>query len=610
MQDDLRIVGPFHACSGYASFCRAALSTARLAGYRVQAIESDFRLAVRGLADGSRLEERIPLSDMAKVPPEQAAELQEAKATTVHPGAPTLFVQLPVQLGGWSEYSLAPRIGWTMIESDTLHPLWARAAANVDGLLLPSRLCFDAFSKAIPGVSKDRLPLPVDPRLYSPEGPRAAFGNRPDFLFFSSFATCERKGWRLLMQAFTEEFYGESVGLVVLPSKAAPVQELAQWCRHTGAWIHVLDTWVSQEDLAGLYRACDAFALPSAEGFGLPFVEAALCGKPSVALNSGGAAEIVTEATGYPIEAVMAPCIGHLPPLYDSTHRFPTATVAETRRALRACVEDRGKRGEAAREYALARFTPEALAPKLRDAVEEAVCRHRTEHAVWVGTNLAELPSLSCLVLARDKARALSCRAHLREYQPRPRVEFVCAEEDALRFDHEPFWLADTPAAAIGSALEQWKREGFTGYVAILRDTVTVLPDWWHSVCKVFALRPDVGIVAPKRVFEDGQCRVGGHLTFDGSREASRLERAVVTCDYADQSCLILRPEVWPEVAIDPALGWHYWDADVCVQARRLGYETAATARAEVRQTLGERDKDYLLEALRQQFLRKWRGDF
>ena len=258
--------------------------------------------------------------------------------------APTLFCQMPVQLASWHEYSTGPRLGWTMIESDTLHPLWARAACNVDGLLLPSRFCAKTFRRALPGVSQDLLPLPVNPRLYAPEGPRAAIGSRPEFLFFSLFSTCERKGWRTLMQAMVEEFPGESVGLVVLPSRGAEVHEFAQWCRQGGLWVQVMDERVSEEDLAGLYRACDAFALPSAEGFGLPFVEAALCGKPSVGLDPGGAAEMVTEATGYPIEAHLAPCVGHLPPLYDSRQNFPTATIGAVRAALRACVEDKAAR--------------------------------------------------------------------------------------------------------------------------------------------------------------------------------------------------------------------------------------------------------------------------
>ncbi len=610
MKDELRIVGPFHGSSGYASFCRAALTSARLAGFRVQAVESDFKLSVRGFEDGTRQTERIPLSSTKKIPPEQLEELMEAKAVVVHETCPTLFVQLPVQLSGWEEYSTGPRLGWTMIESDTLHPLWARAAANVDGLLLPSRFCADTFRKALPGVSQDVLPLPVDPRLYSPDGPVARFGgNRPDFLFFTAFATSERKNWRLLMQAFTEEFVGESVGLMLLPSKSTPVSELAHGCRQAGAWIHVIDGWVSQDDLAGLYRSCDAFALPSAEGFGLPFVEAALCGKASVALSLGGAADIVTEATGYPIEAHLAPCVGHLPPLYDSRQQFPTATMEATRKALRACVEDRGGKGEAARQFALSRFTPESIAPLLREAVEEAVCRFEVERKVWQGAEVRELPKVACLVHAISVERAEACRSAIERSVKNASVFYITTEIDDTTSLPDRF-CSENLATARQDALQWLRRQGFEGFVALLSDTVTVTSDWWEGLTKAFALRPDVGILSPMRVFADGVVRVGGHLRFNGERSVGKLQRTVVTCDYVDQSFLVMRPEVWQNVEIDTQFDWFYMDADLSVQARALGYETAATAAVSVQQSQGDNGKDYLKEPSRLKFLRKWRGDF
>lgn len=609
MQDALRIVGPFHASSGYSKFCRAALTTARLAGFRVQAVESDFRLSVQGFADGTRKEGRLPKSDLSKVPELQAEELREAEAVELPADAPTLLVQLPVQLSGWAEYSTGPRLGWTMIESDTLHPLWARAACNVDELLLPSRFCAETFRKALPGVSQDVLPLPVDPRLYSPEGPQAAIGDRPDFLFFSTFATCERKGWRLLMQAMAEEFVGESVGLMVLPSRAPEVFEFADWCRNAGLWVQVVGEWVSEEDLAGLYRACDAFALPSAEGFGLPFVEAAMCGKPSVALSLGGAADIVSEATGYPVEAYLAPCVGHLPPLYDSRQNFPTATIEAVRSALRACVEDRGGKGEAAREFALAHFTPAAIAPGLREAIEEAVCRFEVEKKVWQGAGVRELPKLAILIHVSDTQRAQECCSDIEATVKSASIFYVTTNAEDTDFLSGAIF-SENLALARQDALQRLKDYGFDGFVALISDTVSLDFGWWEGLTKVFALRPDVGILSPMRTFADGVVRVGGHLRFNGERSVGKLRRTVVTCDYVDQSFLVMRPEVWQNVEIDPQFDWFYADADLSVQARRLGYETAATAAVSVQQSQGSREKDYLKEPMRQAFLRKWRGDF
>ncbi|MBI1321034.1 MAG: glycosyltransferase [Candidatus Hydrogenedens sp.] len=65
--------------------------------------------------------------------------------------------------------------------------------------------------------------------------------------------------------------------------------------------------YLDVEDIAQLYHACDVFALPNGEdanghveGFGLVFAEAAACGRPVIAGDSGGAREAVLHGeTGY-----------------------------------------------------------------------------------------------------------------------------------------------------------------------------------------------------------------------------------------------------------------------------------------------------------------------
>lgn len=610
MGDDLRIVGPFHASSGYAKFCRAALTSARLAGFRVQAVESDYKTKVRGFTGGGQKWGKIALSDTSKLPDVQREELEAALSETVAPDAPTLFCQLPVQLAGWGDYSLGPRLGWTMVESDTLHPLWARAASNVDGLLLPSAYVAETFRRALPGVSMDVLGLPVDDRIYSPDGPRAAIGGRPDFLFFSNFTTVERKGWRVLMQAFTEEFPGESVGLFLLPSRSEEVIEFAASCRTAGAWIQIFTEWVSEEDLAGLYRACDAFALPSAEGFGLPFVEAALCGKPSVAIDLGGSAAMVTPQTGYPVRSEFAPCVGHLPPVYDSTMQAPTASVGAVRRALRACVEDRAAKGEAARQWALAKFTPEAVAPWLREALEETVCRFETQRSVWQGADVKELPPVTCIVRVSSVERAEACAEWLRQSSSVVRVEFAVAEADGFSFEYASYWLGETILAAQSKAVEDLKRWGFKGFVVVIDDSVEVSSGWWEGLAKLFSLCPEVGLLSPKVLLQEGAMkRCGRRLHFDGTFEVGTLERTVSRCDAPDSALVAIRPEVWQTIEFDPRFPWHYGLIDLAAQARKVGFETAATAQVVVTSTESpEVAKVYLRDEERRAFLRKWKG--
>lgn len=60
--------------------------------------------------------------------------------------------------------------------------------------------------------------------------------------------------------------------------------------------VHVLG-FVSEEDLAALFSACLAFVFPSLyEGFGLPPLEAMVCGAPVVAARAAAVSEVVGEA--------------------------------------------------------------------------------------------------------------------------------------------------------------------------------------------------------------------------------------------------------------------------------------------------------------------------
>lgn len=64
-------------------------------------------------------------------------------------------------------------------------------------------------------------------------------------------------------------------------------------------------------------QACDIFLQPSREeGFGLVFVEAGLCGKPTITTHVGGIPDIINNETGYLVEpqqpAKIAKCISVL----------------------------------------------------------------------------------------------------------------------------------------------------------------------------------------------------------------------------------------------------------------------------------------------------------
>jgi glycosyltransferase involved in cell wall biosynthesis len=375
----LRLIGAFHSHSGYSKLSRAALRTAIVAGYDVQAIESDMMERVIGLTNGRRLRESVLPTPKTDLPEEQQRELTAALDRRVPDGSPTLLIQLPNNLAAWPQYADGPMIGWTMSESDNLCHSWQHGCRNVDLILAPSSYCLDTFARVVPKVASDLLPLPVDDRLWTPDEYAGEIPRRPAFLFLSVFKPSERKNWRMLVQAFAEEFRTESqeVGLFIKSTGGTDVEGLCAACRDMGAWVYNDAAKCTDWVLASLYRACDVYLQPSCEGFGLCPVEAALCGKPSVALSLGGAADVVNEDNGYLVPSTMAPLIGHNPHIYPRSHRFATCDIDDLRDTLRrAYVEEKSgaKKGLAARQTALDRFTPEAVAPALRKAIDLGIC--------------------------------------------------------------------------------------------------------------------------------------------------------------------------------------------------------------------------------------------
>jgi hypothetical protein len=238
---ELRFVSPLHNRSGYAKAGRALLSALQMQGISVRARELECVTGWTLNQSGVREATEYPRYLDVPMPDFQRNELNLACATAISEDAPMLIMGNPASLPSFCESSRYEkhRFGLTMWETNKICEIWERCVANVDTLVVPS----DWNCETAKGLHSNvvKCSLGVDERVYSVEGKRLEYGEKqPSFLFISVFSTCERKHWREMIQAFSEEFRGEDVGLVCLPTKSELVVEMAGWLKGNESWIHVI----------------------------------------------------------------------------------------------------------------------------------------------------------------------------------------------------------------------------------------------------------------------------------------------------------------------------------------------------------------------------------
>jgi len=90
---------------------------------------------------------------------------------------------------------------------------------------------------------------------------------------------------------------------------------------------------VPEFEMPKLYKACQCFVLPTrGEGFGLPFVEASLCGLPVIAPRHGGQMMFLSDDNSYlfDIDKIEELSIGKTNVHYWDGQKFPLLTSPQT----------------------------------------------------------------------------------------------------------------------------------------------------------------------------------------------------------------------------------------------------------------------------------------
>jgi glycosyltransferase involved in cell wall biosynthesis len=195
---------------------------------------------------------------------------------------------------------------YTTVESYTIPDSFSKIFNSYDELWVTSNFCKSVIScktnkeiSVVPGV--------VDFNIYKKDGNIIKFeDNVRSFRFVSVFNWSYRKGPDALIKAYCRAFSGaDDVSLILLcrhkraSGPATGVKnEVEEQIRASGSSnppsILRITKELDENGIASLYRSCNCFVLPSrGEGYGLPYLEASLCGIPVIGTDVSAIKDIL-----------------------------------------------------------------------------------------------------------------------------------------------------------------------------------------------------------------------------------------------------------------------------------------------------------------------------
>ena len=273
------IKGHFYEAGGYAKTNRNLAICLAAKGCKVEADVTSTRKS-----DLNELEARMMASFKQKV------GRQAIRIDSIIPSFSQISPKMPY------------RILYTTIEASSMPKQTVDICNSYDEVWVTADYCKEVMQKE--GVTRPIFVMPnaIQTKMfhehYEPHEFRPPLNS---FVFCSLFGWAYRKGWDALLKAYFKAFDGnDDVSLLIVSryqysSERSGIikQDIDKYLKQYGGdnppHVCRCSRVIPEFELPRIYKACDAFVLPSrGEGFGLPYAEASLCGLPVIATNHSG----------------------------------------------------------------------------------------------------------------------------------------------------------------------------------------------------------------------------------------------------------------------------------------------------------------------------------
>jgi len=197
----------------------------------------------------------------------------------------------------------AYNIAYSMFETSSIPENWVKFYNEFDEIWTPSNFCKKSFDIKDIRCHTEVIPLGYNSKLFK----KKHFEKR-HFTFLAVGQWVDRKGWDLLVKAYTQEFINDfNVRLCIKtnePRKANSelIKEYLPEEISTSNMPRIMinNKPIGESQVPLLYQEADVYILPSrGEAFGLPFLEAIASGIPVVAPDFGGQTDFINEEVGW-----------------------------------------------------------------------------------------------------------------------------------------------------------------------------------------------------------------------------------------------------------------------------------------------------------------------
>lgn len=185
-----------------------------------------------------------------------------------------------------------------------------------------------------------------DPVLYVPLEELEVY--RGKTVFLSIFKWEKRKGWDVLLEGYYNAFTGDDDVVLVIQTHGyhaemgnGPFEQKNKFEAGLNVSskpdVLIMDRFLSEEELARLYKAADVFVIPSrGEGWGRPHVEAMSMELPLIATYWSGPTSYMTHENSYPLDIDGLEYVGEGA---FKDHQWAKPSVTELTRLMRHVVE-------------------------------------------------------------------------------------------------------------------------------------------------------------------------------------------------------------------------------------------------------------------------------